>query len=367
MTPRSTRTATVLALLGAFLLSGCGPEFQPMSAIETLRVLAVQKDRPYAVPGDEVTLTMLWADGSEDKGRPIQVAWLTGCINPLGDLYAGCFAQPLPLPEFGNAVSFTIPPDIITSRPRPQDPKQPPYGLSYVFFAVCAGTFNVDLGDPDFPLRCVDAAGEPLGSSDFVAGYSAIYVYDDFGNNNPIVRGLSLDGKPLPGGCVDPGSAAAVESDALGTVLGRAAHAAGAPDANEPPAVCDELFPIDPLEQPDCSLPNAPCLPPLPPGAFARPSLEIRPEVYRSSIEADEISKVAYDRDYEEQMWINYFTTRGGMLSDVRLLNDATTGFNDDFETLFYPPAEPGPVTLWAVVHDNRGGVAWARGTLWVQ
>ena len=55
------------------------------------------------------------------------------------------------------------------------------------------------------------------------------------------------------------------------------------------------------------------------------------------------------------------------MLSDVRLLNDATTGFNDDFETLFYPPSEPGPVTLWAVVHDNRGGVAWARGTLWVQ
>ena len=41
-----------------------------MSAIETLRVLAVQKDRPYAAPGDEVTLTMLWADGSEDAGGP---------------------------------------------------------------------------------------------------------------------------------------------------------------------------------------------------------------------------------------------------------------------------------------------------------
>jgi hypothetical protein len=366
MTPRSTRTATILSLLGAFLLSGCGPEFQPMSAIESLRVLAVQKDRPYAAPGDEVTLTMLWADGSEDSGRPVEVAWLTGCINPLGDLYAGCFATGgIPMRTDGERVSFTIPPDIITSRPPPPDPKQPPYGLSYVFFAVCAGT--LEFGGADFPLRCVDVAGELLGSSDFVAGYSAIYVYDDFGNENPIVRGLSLDGRPLPSGCVDPGSAAAAESDDLGALLGRAAHAAGPPNADEPPAVCDEHFPLDPGDEPDCSLPNAPCLPPLPPGLFTRPSLEVRPEVYRSSIEADEISKAAYDRDYEEQMWVNYYTTRGGMLSDVRLLNDATTGFNDDFETLFFPPAEPGPVTLWAVVHDNRGGVSWARGTLWVQ
>ena len=24
-------------------------------------------------------------------------------------------------------------------------------------------------------------------------------------------------------------------------------------------------------------------------------------------------------------------------------------------------PQEPGPVIVWAVVHDNRGGVAWVQ------
>jgi hypothetical protein len=356
-------------VLAAAALSGCGPEFEPPSILHTLRVLAVQKDRPYVAPGDEVKLKMLWADADIDAGRPIQTAFFTGCVNPPGDLYAGCFAAIDAISgSSGDEVSFAIPTTIISDRPPPTEPNQPAYGLSYVFFAACSGTLpkNAD-GKPSFPPRCVDENGIDLGSDDFVAGYSAIYAYDDFENQNPIIRGLSLDGRPLYGGCIDPGSAAAAESDELGAVLGRAAEGAGPPGASEPPVVCDSPFPLDAEEQPDCSLPGAPCLPPIPEGLFARPSLEIRPEIYRASIEDDEIAKVAYDRDYEEQMWINYYATRGSLLSDVRLLNDATTGLNDDFETLFYPPTEPGPVTLWAVVHDNRGGVAWARGTLWVQ
>lgn len=351
------------AVIAAVVLSGCGPEFEPPSLLHSLRVLAVQKDRPYAAPGDEVKLKMLWADASLDAGRPIETGFFTGCFNPPGDLYAGCFQKRESL-EFrpGDEVSFTIDPEIISSRPPPTDPRQPAYGLSYVFFAACAGTLTEEL-----PPRCLDANGNDLGSDDFVAGYSAIYVYDEFRNQNPIIRGLSLDGKPLFGGCIDPGSIAVSESDELGAVLGRAAQGAGTPSAAEPPVECEPSFPLDGADVPDCSQPDAPCLPPMPDGMFVRPSLEIRPEIYRSSIEDDEIAKVAYGSDYEEQMWINYYSTRGSLLSDVRLLNDATTGLNEDFETLFFPPAEPGPVTLWAVVHDNRGGVSWARGTLWVQ
>jgi hypothetical protein len=363
MTSRSKSATTLGAVLSAALLAGCGPEFDPPSILDSLRVLAVQKDRPYAAPGEDVRLTMLWADASSDAGRPIDVAWITGCVNPPGDLYAGCFATgDVPTFSRGNEASFTIPDDIISSRPPPTSPEQPRYGLSYVFFAACAGTL-----EETFPPRCVDESGRTRGTADFVAGYSAIYAFDEFRNGNPIVRGLSIDGKPLFGGCVDAGSAAAAESDDLGAVLGRAAEGAGPPGADEPPVVCDEAFPLDSTEPPDCSAPNAPCLPAVPPGAFSRPSLEIRPEIYRASIEDDEIAKVAYGRDYEEQMWINYYTTRGSLLTDVRLLNDATTGLNEDYETLFYPPLEPGPVTLWAAVHDNRGGVAWARGTLWIQ
>jgi hypothetical protein len=354
------------AVFFAVTLSACGPEFDPPSIVESLRVIAVQKDRPYAAPGEDVRLTILYADGAEDAGRAIEIGWLTGCVNPLGDLYAGCFADPSAFAlASGDEVTFRIPDDIISSRPPPSEPKQPAHGLSYVFFAACAGTLAP--GDLDFPLRCLDAEGNALGTDDFVAGYSAIYVYDDFRNANPIVRGLSIDGKPLGGGCVDPASALANESDDLGAVLGRAAEGAGPPSAGGPLVVCDERFPTDPADEPDCSEPGAPCIPALPPGAFAHPSVEIRPEIFRSSIEQDEIAKVAFGRDYGEQMWINYYASRGELATDVRLLNDATTGLNADYETLFYPPLEPGPVTLWAAVHDNRGGVAWARGTLWVQ
>jgi hypothetical protein len=367
MTSQRKLGATIGAVLAAVVLSGCGPEFDSPSILDSLRIIAVQKDRPYAAPGEDVHLTMLWADASPDAGRAVEIAWITGCVNPPGDLYAGCFATG-GTPSFasGDEVTITIPSDIITSRPPPSNPKQPAYGLTYVFFAACAGTLEAAT-DGEFPLRCVDASGRSLGSADFVAGYSAIYVFDEVRNGNPIVRGLSIDGKPLFGGCIDAASAAAAGSDDLGAVLGRAAEGAGPPGANEPPVVCDESFPLDASNPPDCSAPNAPCLPPVPPGMFVRPSLEIRPEIYRASIEDDEVAKVAYDRDYEEQMWINYYTTRGSLVSDVRLLNDATTGLNEDFETLFYPPLEPGPVTLWAAVHDNRGGVAWARGTLWIQ
>ncbi len=63
-------------------------------------------------------------------------------------------------------------------------------------------------------------------------------------------------------------------------------------------------------------------------------------------------------------MWINYYTEAGGFKSPVRLLNDATTGWNDKFSTDFYAPKAAGTFRVWALVHDNRGGVAWSGITL---
>ena len=73
-------------VLALFLL-GCGPDFDPPSELHSLRVLAVQKDKPYAQPGDTVKLQMLWEDASLNVGRPVTIAWSAPCFDPEGDLY----------------------------------------------------------------------------------------------------------------------------------------------------------------------------------------------------------------------------------------------------------------------------------------
>jgi hypothetical protein len=45
-------------------------------------------------------------------------------------------------------------------------------------------------------------------------------------------------------------------------------------------------------------------------------------------------------------------------------VNDATRGWNEKNEAEYTAPAEPGPVRVFAVVHDNRGGVAWVEGKI---
>jgi hypothetical protein len=66
----------------------------------------------------------------------------------------------------------------------------------------------------------------------------------------------------------------------------------------------------------------------------------------------------------KEQVWVNYYLTRGTFKSSVRLVHDATTGYNDKHEAEFTPPAEPGPVRFFGVLHDNRGGVSWLEGKI---
>jgi hypothetical protein len=66
----------------------------------------------------------------------------------------------------------------------------------------------------------------------------------------------------------------------------------------------------------------------------------------------------------DEQVWVSYYATSGTFKSSTRLINDATRGWNEDNATEFTAPAEPGPVRLFAVVHDNRGGVDWLEGKI---
>ncbi len=343
-----------LLLLGAASLLtavGCGPQFDPGNEISTLRVLGVKKDKPYAQPGEDVSLQLLWHDA---KGpRDVQRAFIGGCVNPPGDLYYGCFAeygqsaasgQP-PAFALGDTFSVTLPKDIISSRPAPDEGRER-YGLYIVFFAVCAGTLSFDMssdgssiGSTGLPVRCLDEDGQALGSDDFVVGYTSIYSFQGTDNANPA---FAVD---------DSGTArfevagANVEADCLGEAC------QGAPavevDCESTPERCIDACADD--------------------GDDACPEIEIKPAIdEQDNLERDDVSSRLFGNDVNEQMWVNYYVDRGSM-SQVRLLNDATSGWNEKYRGELRAPKEPGPLQVWSVIHDNRGGMEFARVTLQVK
>ncbi len=335
--------ATGLALLAA---PGCGAEFDPPSEVKSLRVLGVQKSRPYADPGEEVDLNLLWHDGSPDRGRAVQRAFIGGCINPPGDLFYGCFAQfaeklsvgePLPF-AMGDSFRIKLPDEIISGRGGPVLPGQARYGLYIVFFVACAGRLDfvaeADGSATGLPVRCLDENDQqPLGSDDFVVGYSSVYAFEGAQNTNPAIgETFSIAGQEVAADCtgVDCMSAPDVAVDC---------SAEGNPRCIQ---ACAEDG------EPGC------------------PKIEVQPELDSSIVELDDVTTKLFGTTLTEQMWVNYYVDRGGV-SDVRLLNDATSGWNSEYRASLRAPKAPGPLKVWAVVHDNRGGVNFSRVTLEVQ
>jgi hypothetical protein len=345
---RALLTAAAALIMGA----SCLPGFDPPSKVDALRVLAVTADRPYAQPGDDVTLRMTVHDALGATPRPIQVVWLAGCVNPEGDQYYLCFDQLAELlaPLAGGALppadlvalqdlapessgvpdglSFTLslPDDIVSSRPPPDE--GPHYGIAYVFFAACAGTLAPapldSLGGdvPELPLRCLDPEGNALGPESFVPGYTQIYAFADGRTNaNPPAGGITLDGTPLP---ADPAEAPIVEACPLDDDARRAAGCG----ATQPEDVCrtyDIEVVVGDVAEPD----------PDGAGPAGEPLREI--------------------------VWATYFADGGTVDPDLKLVSDATTGYVGKHATEWVPPAEPGLVALWAVVRDQRGGQSIVR------
>lgn len=328
----SARIALAICGLTA-LAAGCAPSFDSQSKVQELRVFAVRKDNPYPRPGDTVNMTMLWADGSTEAPRDVQIAWFSGCFNPPGDLFTECFEDLESIDvagvEFGEGpeFSFTVPSDIITSKQDVAEGAQP-FGTAFVFFAACAGRLDVAASDEEqaFPLECLAPDGSPLGADDFVAGYSQIFVFDELTNTNPIVTGFEING-------------VSVEPDCIGL---------DCVDQPDPDVVvdCDTMACVDACADD---------------GDSKCPDIPIRPIIDEASAEIDDATTFLENRQLLEQMWVNYYTNRGGIEGDVRLLNDAITGWNEDFGTNFRAPKDPGVVFIWAVAHDNRGGAEWVR------
>jgi hypothetical protein len=338
----------------------------------------MQKEPAYAKPGETVDLKLLYWDGKSTESSPRNIEFnFFSCTNPPGDLYYACldFSRIRPLATItrtGNgapmgglgdtdaaltadaAISLDAatpgdaeadatsddaeadamsPPEggtplfngdpLVTARVtidsnvvHPKAQGVAPYGLVYVLFTACAGHFTpvAPSGPNAPPFECRDDDGKALGPDDFVPGYASIYVYDDLRNANPVVNDFSFRTASFK-------------------------NSPTAPDSDVPHiARCTES------DRSKC------------------PSFDIKVAVDRSSAETDPLAKDADGNPLTEQLWVAYHSTAGDFTASLRLVNDASRGWNEDNATKFRAPITPGPVRIFAVVHDNRGGVAWAQG-----
>jgi len=424
-----SRSLHRLGLLGLAALSSlvaCSPEFTPSSELRSLRVMGVKKDDPYLRPSapepsedtedyqpdNVLELTMAWEDAREpgERSGPIERRWFAGCNNPVGDGYFACLlnvwlgfraqkalgageladgesfrlaeigaeeklrfleeavpgvpaeALAAVLPELdgiavgaGDRFSLTVPSDLISGHAPPTDPDAAPYGIGYVFFTLCDGRLDLSeewSGDVDvlevltdatrgFPLACYDRdTGEVRDPDHYVAGYSTYYGFEQYANQNPVIRGLLVDGREVPRehlcigeSCARSGSDTTIEPDVC-----------DAPDAIRL-ARCTEN------DEDDC------------------PNIDVMAMLEES--DNAEIDRAATDLEpgggsLYEQMWIRYYADAGRFESQVRRLQDAGSGWFADHESRFRLPKQRGPLLLWAVAYDNRGGIDWVRGRVCV-
>jgi hypothetical protein len=367
---RASASGTVLALALALasLVVGCGAEFDPASEITGLRVLAVKKSSPYARPGEQVDLTMLWHDAEPGRPPP-QIAWVALCENPPADLFEACFSQapalapdelaarisrPDPSATTANDhFSFVTSSDIISSRPPPADPGTTPYGLSYVFFAVCAGQLDVLTDGSQLPFVCYEELDGVTGfsagdrrrdSRDFIIGYSAVFAYEGLRNENPRFTGMQFNDLTFwpeaPAELAAAAPAGAILAPARDVCIGDSCSAPTPEDDAEP---CLDALTLDACPDGDCD------------------KAKVQALIDPASAEVDLAASTRADETLGEQMWVNYYSTAGDLDEEVRLLNDAVVGFSSDVSTDYEPADSAQTSYVWAVAHDNRGGTDWAR------
>lgn len=309
----------VLALSGLLALACNAPAFDPSSKIESVRILATRADMPYAAPGDTVNLSVLAVDGRPTQPAPMNVYWIPQpCVNPPGDAYSACF------PAFagafppgvdlassltaGASFSFPMPATAISAHSTASG--EDPYGIAVVFTIACAG--HVEYvppaagSSPDtVPFGCFDGSGTRLGADDFVFAYSLVYSFADRTNANPTIQSLTLDGAN-----VDP---------AAGITLDRCTKSK-----------------ID-----DCSTQSLDLV--IPPASQ---------ELDSGDLDAD-------GNALREELYVDYYLTAGKVKNDTVALFDPRKGRLPDTGDDLYAPQTAGDYQLWAVVHDNRGGVVW--------
>lgn len=176
----------VLGLSGA-----CAPiGFPPASLVDTVRVLAVQADKPFAEPGESVRLRALVVD-PRGAGRELRFAFAT-CDNPGSGEIPECVARLGPFSEL--AVPAGQEPEFAVTVPEGALPPGTPVGSVGVVFAACAGTFSVEARQDRAPIGCVGPDGRAALRQGFVWGEKRLTILRGARNANPTVEKVFIDG-----------------------------------------------------------------------------------------------------------------------------------------------------------------------------
>jgi hypothetical protein len=311
------------ALALSLAATACGPAFEPGTEVSGVRILATRADKPYARPGETVSLETLAVDGRARKDRPLDVYWVPlPCVDPPDDLYYACFAgfgaktgvDLTPSLAKGTTFSFTVPSDALATHPAPS--AGPRYGLVIVFNIACPGHVEAiarDASEPQAPpIACFDDAHNRLGPDQWVFGFARVFVYDTLRNQNPVIGSVSLGGH-----AVDPSAGVTLDRCRAGS------------EADCPTLSLDVDVPASSQE----------IVPPIGPG----------------------------DDPGREEIWVDWFSSAGKIDDEARLLYDPAAGKLPSTATTFRAPLSPSETTVWAVVHDSRAGVAWTSVPLHVR
>ena len=311
-----------LVFIAAFLaVIGCGSDFAPKNSVSAIRILAARADQPYARPGETVRVEGLVHDGRTAPAEPMRVFWFPApCVDPIGLPYYGCYplfealfpvgVDLTPSLVEGPEVTMTIPADALANVVvRPGQKER--FATAYVFMVACAGHVERiprrgGLGPNALPVACFDGAGRQLSPDEFVFGYTRVFVFGERRNAIPSLDGVTFQGKP-----VDP---------AAGIVTGK--------------CVKDEA-------SGDCKTVKLDVV-------FSDAAAEVDPD------NVNEEGKVG-----RETIYVDWFTSVGKFMTDRKVLFDGQLGRTPKPAIEFSPPNAPVKGTVWAVLHDNRGGTSW--------
>jgi hypothetical protein len=174
---------------------------------------------------------------------------------------------------------------------------------------ACTGHVTIAERDPSggpqqVPVQCTGDDGVPLPASEFVIGITRVYAYTTQTNANPVIDKMTQDGNDIDAGA------------GINVAVCTANKTSNCPDIHIDTHVPDTSWELDPAD-------------------------------------------VENGSPLREQIWVDYYTDQGEFNDDARLLFDTRKGRPDDSSNKYHAPKVAGDGTVWAVVHDNRGGTAW--------